>query len=321
MSEQYDVVVVGGGAAGLSGALTLGRARRSVLVIDSGEPRNAAASSVHTYLTREGSAPAHMLAVGRAEVAEYGVRFQQGRVANIERTEDGGFRLAVEDGQDVRARRLLIATGLVDKLPDIPGIAERWGRDVLHCPYCHGWEVRDQAIGILASGPMAVQHALLWRQWSEDVTLFSHTAPQSDDDELERLAARGISVVEGKVTGLEIADDRLAGLRVADGRVIACDAVVVEPCFIARADLLGCLNVEATEQEADGHVLGTHIAADPNGSTEADGVWVAGDIADGTDQVVSAAAAGVRAGAAINVDLVEEETRQAVAAARRAVLA
>src|SRR5215210_9408268 len=141
--ETYDVVVIGGGAAGLGGALMLGRSRRSVLLVDAGEPRNAPASGVHGFLTRDGMAPAALLEAGRTEVRGYGVRVLDGRVASAE-SGDGGFTLTLEDGRRVDARRLLVTTGLVDELPDVPGVRERWGRDVLHCPYCHGWEVRDR---------------------------------------------------------------------------------------------------------------------------------------------------------------------------------
>ena len=208
----YDVVVVGGGAAGLGGALILGRSRRSVLVIDAGEPRNAPASGVHGFLTRDGTDPAALLQVGREEVRGYGARVLDGRVASAE-SFDGGFTVTLEDGRRVGARRLLVATGLVDELPDVPGVRERWGRDVLHCPYCHGWEVRDQAIGVLASGPMAVHQALLFRQLTADLTLFLHTAPRPTDEEAEQLAARGITVVEGEVASLEVHEDRLTGVR------------------------------------------------------------------------------------------------------------
>src|ERR671921_123670 len=172
----YDVLVVGGGAAGLSGALMLGRSRRSVLVVDAGEPRNAPAVGVHGFLTRDGMEPSVLLEAGRAEVLGYGVEVLEGRVASAEAADDG-FVATLEGGRWVRARRLLVTTGVVDELPDIPGVRERWGRDVLHCPYCHGWEVRDQPVGILASGPMAVHQALLFRQLTEDVTLFLHTGP------------------------------------------------------------------------------------------------------------------------------------------------
>ncbi|MCA1598029.1 MAG: NAD(P)/FAD-dependent oxidoreductase, partial [Chloroflexi bacterium] len=205
--EQYDVVVVGGGAAGLSGALALARARRSVLVMDGGQPRNAPAAHVHNYLSRDGAAPSDLLAAGRAEVTGYGGRIISGSVASAARLngqdDRGGFRVTLTDGAIVYARRLLVATGLVDELPDVPGVAERWGRDVLHCPYCHGWEVRDQAIGVLATGPMAVHQAQLFRQLSADVTLFLHTQPELTDEESEQLAARGITVVRGAVVSLE----------------------------------------------------------------------------------------------------------------------
>ncbi|GAA3740521.1 thioredoxin reductase [Spinactinospora alkalitolerans] len=311
--RRYDVVVVGGGAAGLSGALTLARARRSVLVVDAGRPRNAPAAHAHGYLTRDGAAPLEILAAGRAEVTGYGGEIVEGSAVAAERLDTGGFRVVLDDGSAVAADRLLVTTGLVDEPPPVPGVAERWGREVLHCPYCHGWEVRDQAIGVLATGPLAVHAALLWRQWSEDVALFSHTAPEFGDDDYERLAARGVAVVDGEVTGLEVTDDRLTGVRLAGGRVIPRQAVVVAPRFTARVGVLAGLGLEATEQEMAGHVIGSHIAADPSGATEVAGVWVAGNVANLTDQVIGAAAAGVRAAAAINADLVAEETRRAVA--------
>ncbi|ETK37530.1 NAD(P)/FAD-dependent oxidoreductase [Microbispora sp. ATCC PTA-5024] len=314
-TERYDVVVVGGGAAGLSGALTLARARRSVLVIDAGRPRNAPAAQVHTYLGREGTPPLDLLATGRSEVAAYGGRVAEGEVVTAGRDDDG-FLLGLGDGSAVRARRLLVATGLTDELPDVPGLAGRWGREVLHCPYCHGWEVRDLPIGVLGTGPWAVHQALLWRQWSADLTLFLHTAPALDDDQAERLAARGVTVVEGRVAGLEVTDDRLTGVRLADGRTVPRRALAVTSRLTARAAILETLGLKPVEHEMAGHVIGTHIAAGPTGATEIPGVWVAGNVTGLLDQVVAAAAAGVRAGAAVNADLIEEETAQAVAARR-----
>jgi thioredoxin reductase len=304
---RYEVVVIGGGAAGLSGALTLARARRSVLVIDAGRPRNAPAAQVHVYLGREGTPPEELLATGRREVTGYGGEIVTGTVTAAERT-DEGFRVVLDDGSTVTADRLLVTTGLVDELPDVAGLAERWGRDVLHCPYCHGWEVRDRAIGILATGPLAVEQALLWRQWSKNVTLF--TADHLEDG--GRLAARDITVVEGRVTELEITEDRLTGVRLESGEVIPCDALATAPRMTARADVLVGLGLETTEQERDGHVIGSYVAADPTGATEIPGVWVAGNVAGVMEQVIGSAAAGVRAGAAINADLIAEEARRAV---------
>jgi thioredoxin reductase/SAM-dependent methyltransferase len=307
----YDVAVIGGGAAGLSGALALARARRSVLVIDAGEPRNARAGHVHNYLAREGTPPADLLGAGRAEVQSYGGRIVTGRAETATRDDDG-FTVTLADGQAVRARRLLVTTGLVDELPDVPGIAERFGRDVLHCPYCHGWEVRDQRIGILVSGPMAVHGTNMWRQWTPNVLFLANGQPLSAED-AESLAARAIPVVPGVVTGLEVADDALTGVRLDTGEIVALDALVAGPKFTARAGVLETLGLKPVDFEMNGHVFGSQIPADPSGATTVPGVWVAGNVADIRAQVIVAAAAGLTAGAAINADLIAEETATAVA--------
>jgi len=315
VESSYDVVVVGGGAAGLSGALALARARRSVLVVDSGAPRNAPAGGVHNYLGREGTLPGELVAAGRAEVASYGGEVVTGSVT-VARAEGGGFRVELDDGTSVGARRLLVTTGLVDELSDVPGLAQRWGRDVLHCPYCHGWEVREQSIGVLSTGPMAAHQALLFRQWSSDVTLFLHTGPEPTDEQSEQLAARDIAVVDGEVTGLQVTDDRLTGLQLAGGQVIGCRAVVVAPRVAARAEVLTGLGLGTTDLEIDGYVFGSHVAADAKGATSIPGVWVAGNVTDPLAQVISSAAAGLNAAAAINGDLVAEDTADAVTARR-----
>ena len=215
----------------------------------------------------------------------------------------------------MRARRLLVTTGLTDELPDVPGVRERWGTDVLHCPYCHGWEVRDRAIGILG-GPLGVHAAGMWRQWSADVTLFRHTGPELTDDEREQLSARGIRVVEGEVAALESTDSRLSGVRLASGDVVAREAVVVAPRFTANSAVLRSLGLEAVEQEMLGAVVGAVVPSEPTGATAVPGVWVAGNVANLQAQVITSAAAGLNAGAQLNADLITEDTRLAVAAAR-----
>jgi thioredoxin reductase len=304
----YDVVVIGGGAAGLAGALALARARRSVLVVDAGAPRNAPAGHVHNYLAREGTPPGELLAIGRAEVTGYGAEVVTDTVTGLRAADGGGFEVRLT-GQVVGARRLLVATGLVDELPPVPGLAERWGSTVLHCPYCHGWEVRDQAIGILGTGPLAVHGALLWRQWSPDVTLFQHTGPEPTAPERERLDARGIPVVTGPVAGVEGGAD----VRLADGRLVPRQALVVAPAFAARTDLLAPLGLAPVPMELNGTVFGTHLAVGPTGETAVPGVYAAGNVTDPRGQVISSAAAGLLAGAAINGDLIEDDTRRAVA--------
>jgi thioredoxin reductase len=313
--DRYDVVVVGGGAAGLSGAVAVARSRRSVLVVDAGEPRNAPASGVHDLLGQEGRAPAELLSAGRDELRGYGGTVRQG-TAVAARRDGEGFAVELGDGSTVRARRLLVATGLVDELPDVPGVAELWGTDVLHCPYCHGWEARDAAIGVLATSPLVMHGALLWRQLSDDVTVFLHTADALTDDDLERLAARDIAVVTGAVSALEIADGRLTGVRLADGTVVPRRFVVVAPRSTARSAVLTGLGLEPEELRMGDTVIGTAVPTGPDGATAVPGLYVAGNVADLRGQVMVSAAQGLMAGARINAELVEQDT--AVAVRRRA---
>ncbi len=308
---MYDVVVIGGGAAGLSGALALGRARRAVLVVDGGEPRNAPAAHVHNYLAREGTSPRELLAISRAEAEQTGVEVHDGPALAARREPDGTFAVELGD-RTVGARRLLLATGSVDVLPDVPGVAEDWGRGIVHCPYCHGWEVRDQAIGVLGISDFSIHQALTFRQWSSDVVLFLHTAPAPSEAEAEQLAARGIRVVEGEVAAWEPGTVRLA-----DGTTVARQALVVASKVFARPDLLVPLGLETSELEMDGMVVATYVDHDPNGLTAVPGVWVAGNVADPRAQVIMSAAAGLAAGATINGDLIAEDIRIAVEERRR----
>ncbi|MBK3640750.1 NAD(P)/FAD-dependent oxidoreductase [Streptomyces sp. MBT33] len=296
MTEQYEVIVVGGGAAGLSAALVLGRARRRTLVVDADEPRNAPAAHMHGYLTRDGMPPAEFLATGREEIARYGVELVRDRAVDVA----PGFTVSLASGRTVRARRLVVATGLKDEPPAVPGVAERFGRDVLHCPYCHGWEVRDRAFGVLATTPMSVHQALMVSQWSKDVTLFLHTVDEREltDDDLRRLATAGVKVVPGEVAELVVEDDRLTGVRLADGATHAREAVFVAPRAVPRTDLLERLGAELRETP-----FGAYPVVDETGRTTVPGVWAAGNAMGFAEQVVNAAAGGYRAGATINGEL------------------
>ncbi|MFD3835485.1 NAD(P)/FAD-dependent oxidoreductase [Streptomyces sp. NPDC058642] len=295
-SETYEVIVIGGGAAGLSAALVLGRARRRTLVIDAGEPRNAPAAHMQGYLTRDGMPPAEFLALGREEIARYGVELVADRAVDV--TAD--FTVTLASGRTVQARRLVIATGLKDELPPVPGVAERFGRDVLHCPYCHGWEVRDQAFGVLATTPLSVHQALMVSQWSKDVTLFLHEVAETDlsDDDLRRLATAGVKVVPRAVAELVIENDRLTGVRLADGTVQAREVLFVAPRAVPQTGLLEQLGAELTETP-----FGSYPVVDPTGLTSVPGVWAVGNAMGFSEQVVNAAAGGYRAGAFINGEL------------------
>ncbi|WP_460062842.1 NAD(P)/FAD-dependent oxidoreductase [Streptomyces sp. YKOK-I1] len=295
----YEVIVVGGGAAGLSAALVLGRARRRTLVVDAGEPRNAPAAHLQGYLTRDGMPPAEFLARGRKEIARYGVELVRDRAEAAARRQ-GGFAVELASGRTVRARQLVLATGLKDELPPVEGLAERFGRDVLHCPYCHGWEVRDQAFGVLATSAMSAHQALMVTQWSKDVTLFLHQVAEEEltDDDLRRLAAAGVRVVPGEVAGLRIEDDRLTGVRLADGSTHGRETLFVAPRPVPRNDLLLQLGAELKETP-----FGAYPVIDERGLTTVPGLWAAGNASGFAEQVVNAASRGYRAGAAINGEL------------------
>jgi thioredoxin reductase len=302
-SARYDVVVVGGGAAGLSAALVLGRARRRVVVVDGGAPRNAPAAHMQGFLSRDGMSPAELLAVGREEAAAYGVEFISGHVISVE----PGFVVSLDDGETLTARRLLIATGATDELPSIPGLRERWGRDFLHCPYCHGWEVRDQPLGVLGTGPSSVEHAQLIRQWSDDLIFFAHTY-ELTDNEREQLQARGIRIVDAEVRGIVVEKDRLRGVVLGDGRTVERAALFIRPLIGARPDgLLERLGCEVDD-------LG-FARVDSEGRTSLAGVWAAGNATNPRAQVITAAGEGSAAAISINADLVQEDIEHALRAA------
>jgi thioredoxin reductase len=305
--NDYDVVVIGGGAAGLSAALVLSRARRTVAVVDAGEPRNAPAARMHGFLSRDGLPPHDLASAGQAEVTGYGGHLLSGTVTGVLPRSEGRFQVRLADDRQLIARRVLVATGLRDELPDIPGVQERWGRDLLHCPYCHGYEVRDQPLGVLGGTPDAVQHALLVRQWSADVVYFPHTDDPSAGDR-EQLAARKIEVVDGPVRRLVVDHDRLRGVELDDRRVIPRAAVFVRPRLVPKADLLAGMGC-ATDDTG-------WVVADAQGRTTVPGVWVAGNAANPRAQVITAAGEGSSAAIAMNADLVEEDVHVAVHAFR-----
>ena len=300
LKAHYDVVVVGGGAAGLSAALVLGRARRRVAVVDEGWPRNAPAAHMQGFLSRDGMPPADLLAAGRTEVGLYGVELIEDQVMAIE----PGFEVGLAGGQQLSARRILIATGSRDELPDIPGVRERWGRDLLHCPYCHGWEVRDQPLAVLGTNSGSVAHALLVRQWSDDVIFFAHTLEPSAE-ELAQLEAREVQIVSGLVARLVLEGDRLTGVELVDGRVLRRSAVFIRPVNRPNGvDLLTALHCDVDEAG--------FVRIDGTGQTSAAGVWAAGNVVDPRFQVITSAGGGSAAAIAINADLVREDVERAV---------
>jgi len=307
---EVDVLVVGGGAAGLSGALMLARARRSVLVVDAGRPRNAPAEGVHGLLGHDGVPPGELLARGRAEVTSYGGRVAEDSVDTIVREGDR-FRAALATGGVVLARRVLLATGLVDQLPEIPGLADHWGHDVVHCPYCHGWEVRDRPIAVVGTGPMSFHQVQLFRQWTSDLLYLQHDAPAPSEEERALMAARGIGFEPARIEEVLADGGSIAGVRLADGRLVPREVLAVATRMEARVGAFEALGVEVADHPSG---MGRHVVADPQGRTTVEGVWAAGNVVDLSAQVGAAASQGAMAGAMINMDLVVEDGAIAVAA-------
>lgn len=216
---------------------------------------------------------------------------------------EAGFSVRLAGGSALKARRILVATGVHDELPAIPGVRERWGRDLLHCPYCHGWEVRDQPIAVLGTQPGSVDHAQLVRQWSDDVVFFVHSYDLTEDEQVQ-LEARGVRIVRGEIARLVVEDDRLTGVELSDGRVIARRAVFIRPGNVPHPDgLLAGLGCELDQAG--------FVTVDATGQTNAAGVWAAGNVVDPRAQVITAAGAGSAAAIAINADLVQEDVERA----------
>lgn len=295
MNEILDTIIVGGGAAGLTAAQVLGRARRAVTVVDAGAPRNAPAEHMHGYLGHDGLNPAELLAIGRREARAYGVRILSGAATGVRR--DGDLIEVVVGDEVLRARTLLVATGLRDVLPQVDGVAERFGRDAIHCPFCHGYEVRDRPLAVLGGDnpAMSVHQALMIPQWSRDLVFFTNGL-EVDDADRARIEARGTRIVDGAVAGLVVEDDALRAVRLADGTEIAREAVFVGPRFVPQDELLLELGAERGENG--------FVAADPLGGV-LPGLWAAGNVVNPMAQVIVAAGAGSAAAAAISAHLLE----------------
>ncbi len=309
VERHCDVAVIGGSAAGLAAALQLGRQRRSVIVVDSGQPRNAPASHMHGYLSREGSPPSELTVVGRDEVRSYGVEVLAGQVSGVSRVDDSHFGVEVAGGHSIVARRVLAATGLVDELPEIDGLAEHWGRDVVHCPFCHGFEARDQRIVQIVTHPVGLHTTVLFRQLTSRLTVVLHDNADVDGAEIEALQAGGVDVRRGKVRRVVTGDDgHVEAVELANQERLDADVVAVGPRFRARAEAFAPLGLEPSAHPSG---LGDFVETDTTGATSVQGLYAAGNLADPSQQVLGAAAHGSRVGAMISFSLAEEDLRAA----------
>ena len=304
---DVDIAIVGGGPAGLSAALALSRARRAVAVIDGGMPRNRFAAHMHGVVGHDGLPPAELLRRGREEVEGYGGVIVTGDVTNA-RIEPEGILIELPQ-RTMRARRLLVATGLRDELPAVEGLREQWGRGVVVCPYCDGWERRNGVIGIVATSPSSVEQAQLLRQWSERIVYFADGVGEPDAEAERRLAARGIRLERRRVARiLADDDDRLTGVQLRDGEVVDVGAIFTGPTMVPRDELL--VSLGAATRELNGRPW---VAVDADGRTSVPGVWAAGNVVDPRANVPVSLGAGALIAGAINADLVREDVDRALA--------
>lgn len=303
MDRIWDCVIVGGGAAGLSAALVLGRARRRTLLVDAGAQSNLPADGIGGLLGHDGRPPAELYALGREELSAYpSVKAVTGGVVGGEKV-DGGFVLRLGDGRVERARRVLLATGMEYRPPALPGLAELWGRSVFHCPFCHGWEVRDQPLGVLARGERAVHSSLLLRLWSDDVILLTDGPADLDDAQRERLTAAGVTVDERPVAELAAAEGDLEAVVFADGSRLPRNGLLVATTLHQRSALAEQLGAAAAKPTP---LAQNPVQVDAFYRTSAQGVFAAGDVVAQMPQVAIAVASGSAAAAAVVQGLMEE---------------
>jgi len=307
--RHCDVAVIGGSAAGLAAALQLVRQRRSVIVVNAGDPRNAPASHMHGYLGHEGIPPSTLAAIGREEVRSYGGEVIEGRAIDVTRTDDQRFLIDLVGGHKIVARRVLAATGLADVLPDIDGVAEHWGSDVIHCPFCHGFEVRDQRIVQIVTHPLGLHPAVLFSHLSSRLTLVLHAGVDASNPELDILRDAGVSVVDGQVSRVVAGDDgRVVAVEMSDGNRIDADVIVIGARFKARAEPFVSLGLRTAEHPTG---LGDVVETDATGATAIPGLYAAGNVTDPMLQVLHAAADGSRVGAMISFSLANDHSQAA----------
>jgi thioredoxin reductase len=287
---MYDVVIVGGGPAGLSAALVLGRCRRRVLLCDAGTPRNAASRALHGYLTRDGVAPLELLRLGREELRPYGTEVRQATVTDVI-PRGGTFEVVIGDGR-VLAHAVLLATGVQDAVPDIPGLRECYGISVHHCPYCDGWEHSDRALAVIGHGAGGAGLALSLRTWSDRVGLCTNGPPRLTRTQRTQLAEQNIALHERTIARIEHDDGHVSAIRFTDGEAVPCHGIFFSGRQAQQCDLAQRLGCEFTSK---GTVKTDHL-----GQTCVPGIFVVGDASRDVQFVVVAAAEGAKAGVAVN---------------------
>lgn len=294
--QSYDIIITGGSYAGLSAAMSLGRSLKQVLVLDSGAPCNQQTPHSHNFLTQDGETPAEIARKAKTQVTQYPtVHFKNGQAVSAEKTTDG-FLLTTAVGETFEAKQLLFATGVKDEMPAIKGFAECWGISVLHCPYCHGYEVKQTPTGILANGEMAFEYARLIRNWTNDLTLFTNGAAQLSEEQLAKLAQHDIAINDKEIAEIIQEQGQIKHLLFKDGSIHPLQAVYSRPAFRQHCPIPEALGCKLTEMG--------HLIVDPFQATNIPGIYAAGDATTPMRSVAAAVAAGTMAGASMNKELI-----------------
>lgn len=302
VDEKFDVIIVGAGPAGLSAALVLGRCRRRVLICDAGNPRNAASHGLHLFLTRDGIEPAEFLKIAREQLQPYeSVKLRNVKVTDARRAADG-FEIALEDGERFFARKLLLATGVSDTLPKIAGLIDFYGRSVFHCPYCDGWEMRDQPLAVYGQGEKGAGLALELKLWSRDLVLCTDGPSELSRGDRERLDQHGIGVREDRIKSLEGSGGQLARIVFETGASLTARGMFFSTGHTQASDLAKKLGCAFTEQGC--------VATGDYEITSVPGVYAAGDASRLVQFVIVAASEGAQAAVAINKELMKEDLEQ-----------
>jgi thioredoxin reductase len=296
--DEFEVIIIGGSYAGLSAALALGRSLRKVLVIDSGNPCNRQTPHSHNFITQDGQKPKDIFESAKAQVLRYDtVAFLHDFVTDAQKT-DKGFVVSTESGKSFSAQKLLFATGVTDQMPDLEGFAECWGISVLHCPYCHGYEVKHENIGILGNGETAFELCRLIDNWTERLTLFTNGKSTLTIPQTEKIQSRNIEIVEKEVSRLEHSEGKIQNIVFADESTVGIPAVFSRVGFKQHSDIPHKMGCELTEQG--------YIKVDDFHRTSIQGIYAAGDNTTPFRAVSAATAAGTKAGAFINKELIDE---------------
>jgi thioredoxin reductase len=300
-TDVFDVIIVGGGPAGLTAALMLGRACKRVLVCDAGKPRNRVAQAAHGFFSRDGLSPAELLQIGREQLHPYDVEIQVGEVVEAQKMSDH-FQVNLSDGNQFVGRKLLLATGMKDSLPAIDGFAKLWGSSIFHCPYCHGWEVRDQPLAIYGKGEVGFEMIFMLTGWSRDLVFCSDGSAELTHEQRQQLSNWGVQLREEKIARLEYQDDKLTGIVFTNNKVLPRRAILLRPRSYQHSHLAAKLGCKLGSDDI--------VQVDESKQTSIPGLYAVGDVSSPYSQIAVAVASGTIAAVSINHTLTEENLVQ-----------